>query len=104
MSKTLPALTRADLADAVNSKLGFSLNDCAQMIEQMFEHVSGALEAGETVKIVGFGAFGLRTKAARMGRNPKTKVEAVIAARRVVNFRPSAQLKNVMNDNKRKKI
>ena len=51
------------------------------------------LEAGETVKLSGFGSFGLRDKAARTGRNPKTRAAAPIVPRRVVVFRASHVLK-----------
>jgi hypothetical protein len=53
--QTQSALTRADLAQSLHDKLGFSVNDCGQLVESVFERVSTALEQGETTKIVGFG-------------------------------------------------
>jgi integration host factor subunit alpha len=53
----------------------------------------GALTKGENVKISGFGTFVLRSKAERIGRNPKTGVEVPISPRRVLTFRASQQLR-----------
>ena len=57
------------------------------------EEVRIALEAGESVKLSGFGNFQLRDKPQRPGRNPKTGEEIPISARRVVTFRPGQKLK-----------
>jgi len=53
----------------------------------------GALTKGENVKISGFGTFVLRSKAERIGRNPKTGVDVRISPRRVLTFRASQQLR-----------
>lgn len=90
-------LTRADLAEAVYSAVGLSRNESADLVESVLGHVSNALVAGETVKISSFGAFSVREKGARMGRNPKTGEEVPIAPRRVLVFRPSHILKDRMN-------
>ena len=58
-----------------------------------FEEVHSALEAGNQVKLSGFGNFELRNKKQRPGRNPKTGEEIPISARRVVTFRPGQKLK-----------
>ena len=58
-----------------------------------FEEVRIALEAGESVKLSGFGNFQLREKPQRPGRNPKTGEEIPITARRVVTFHASQKLK-----------
>ena len=57
-----------------------------------FEELSEALIRGEPVKLQGFGTFALRTKRERLGRNPKTGVEATICARRVISFHASPVL------------
>ena len=49
------------------------------------------------VKLSSFGSFLLKRKKPRVGRNPKTKVEALISERNVIVFRPSMQLKNKIN-------
>ena len=58
-----------------------------------FEEIRAALEAGQQVKLSGFGNFDLRKKNQRPGRNPKTGEEIPITARRVVTFRPGQKLK-----------
>jgi integration host factor subunit alpha len=56
--------------------------------------MSDALVAGESVKISGFGSLSVRQKGRRIGRNPKTGVEAIIEPRRILAFRPSHLLKD----------
>lgn len=89
----MTTLTRADLAEALNRKLGLSRSDLLGMVELIIDHMTGALEKGENVKISGFGTFLLRDKGQRIGRNPKTGVEVPITPRRVLTFRASQMLK-----------
>ena len=90
----MSTLTRADLADAINRKLGFSRAESLGMVESILSHVCEALSEGENVKISGFGTFLLRDKAQRIGRNPKTGIEVPITPRRVLTFRASQMLKD----------
>ncbi len=62
-----------------------------------FGEISDTLVAGESVKLSGFGSFFMRSKGKRMGRNPKTGVEAPIEKRKVMLFKPSLNLKAHMN-------
>ncbi|MEM0976928.1 MAG: integration host factor subunit alpha [Pseudomonadota bacterium] len=87
-------LTRVDLSEAVYREVGLSRNECSELVESVLSHISDALAEGEDVKISSFGTFSLRDKKARIGRNPKTKVEAEIPPRRVLSFRPSQLLKD----------
>lgn len=82
-------LTRMDLADRVHAEVGLSRNDSAQLVESVLTHISDALVSGEQVKISSFGTFSIRSKNARVGRNPKTGEEVPISPRRVLTFRPS---------------
>lgn len=91
--RSMNTLTRADLADAINRKLGLSRSESLGMVESILSHMQGAMETGENVKISGFGTFLLRDKAQRIGRNPKTGVEVPITPRRVLTFRASQLLK-----------
>ena len=94
---TSNTLTRADLTEAVFQAVGLSRNESAQMVEDILEELSAALERGETVKLSSFGTFAVRNKTQRMGRNPKTGDEVPIAPRRVLVFRPSLVLKAIIN-------
>ena len=93
-SKTV---TRAELSEAVYRKVGLSRAESARLVEQVLGEISDTLAAEEDVKLTGFGSFLLRSKAERVGRNPKTGVEVPIEKRRVVVFKPSEVLKTHIN-------
>ncbi|NTZ42769.1 integration host factor subunit alpha [Altererythrobacter sp. SALINAS58] len=93
MAETVGTLTRADLADTMNRRMGFSRSESLELVESLLNHMCEALSKGENVKVSGFGSFILRDKAERIGRNPKTGVEVPITSRRVLTFRASQLLK-----------
>jgi integration host factor subunit alpha len=92
MSET--TLTRMDLSEAVFREVGLSRNESANLVEAVLQLMSDALASGETVKISSFGTFSVRSKTARVGRNPKTGEEVPISPRRVLTFRPSHLMKD----------
>lgn len=92
--RSVSTLTRADLAEAINRRLGFSRSESLDLVESILDQMCDALVSGENVKISGFGTFLLRDKAERVGRNPKTGIEVPITPRRVVTFRASQMLKD----------
>lgn len=94
MSRSVSTLTRADLAETINRKMGFSRAESLDMVESILEHMCAAMSDGQNVKISGFGSFVLRDKKERIGRNPKTGVEVPITPRRVMTFRASQLLKD----------
>ena len=87
-------LTRMDLSEAVFREVGLSRNESAQLVERVLEMMSDALVEGEQVKVSSFGTFSVRSKTARVGRNPKTGEEVPISPRRVLTFRPSHLMKD----------
>ncbi len=87
-------LTRADLAETINRKMGFSRAESLDLVEALLDRMCDAMACGENVKISGFGSFVLRDKKERVGRNPKTGVEVPITPRRVMTFRASQKLKD----------
>ena len=100
-------ITRSDLVEAVYN-LGIenrgteppepiARQESAELVEAILQEVSDALVAGETVKLSSFGAFSVREKGARIGRNPKTLEEKEISPRRVLSFRPSQLVKDQIN-------
>jgi integration host factor subunit alpha len=91
------SVTRLDLSDAVYRTVGLSRAESASLVELMLKEISDCIRRGETVKLSSFGSFVIRKKKQRMGRNPKTGKEAVISARRVLIFKPSAVLKQRIN-------
>ena len=98
MMRSVGTLTRADLAEVINRKLGFSRAESLAMVETILDHMGGALAEGQNVKISGFGTFLLRDKKQRIGRNPKTGIEVPITPRRVLTFRASQILKDRIAD------
>ncbi|WP_324739667.1 integration host factor subunit alpha [Tsuneonella sp. CC-YZS046] len=94
MMRSVGTLTRADLAETINRKMGFSRAELMALVESILDHMSDAMVKGENVKISGFGTFVLRDKKERIGRNPKTGVEVPITPRRVMTFRASQILKD----------
>jgi len=89
-------VTRAQLSEAVYQEVGLSRNESAQLVEGVLEEISSCLERGENVKLSSFGSFLVRDKGGRMGRNPKTGDEVPIAPRKVLVFRPSNVLKDMV--------
>ena len=89
-------LTKAELADLLFEKVGLNKREAKDMVEAFFEEIRNALEAGDGVKLSGFGNFQLRDKPQRPGRNPKTGEEVPIPPRRVVTFHASQKLKHAV--------
>jgi len=93
----LNAITRQSLADLVYKELGISKVEASNFIDDIFDLISFELEKKNKVKIASFGAFNIREKKQRIGRNPKTKEDKVISSRTVITFKPSKILKNKIN-------
>jgi integration host factor subunit alpha len=91
-------ITRLDLTEAVYREIGFSHAECADLVDSVLDELSKALERGESVKLSSFGSFKVRKKKERIGRNPKTKVEVPITARRVVTFHASNIMTKKINN------
>ena len=90
-------MTKADLVEAVHTKVGFSKKESADIVEMVFDSMKDSLEHGEKIKISGFGNFEVRDKRSRVGRNPQTGQVIEISARRVLTFKPSQVLKAALN-------
>jgi integration host factor subunit alpha len=90
-------LTRADLSEAVHKQVGLSRAESADLVKAILDSMTDTLVTGETVKLSSFGTFMVRSKTGRIGRNPKTGEEVPITPRRVLVFRPSQVMKNVIN-------
>ena len=90
----METLTRADLTESVYRKIGLSRSESSELVEAVLEEVCACLEKGEEVKLSSFCTFSVQSKSERVGRNPKTGIEAVITPRRVLSFRPSHILKD----------
>lgn len=92
-------LTRRDLINKLHQKLGFSKNFLSGITDDFFESLINELINRKKIKISSFGTFSVINKNQRVGRNPKTKEQAIISARRVVKFTPSLIIKKKLNKN-----
>ena len=90
-------MTKADLVEQIYERVGFSKNESAELVEDIFEIIKTTLESGENIKIQGFGNFEVKQKNDRTGRNPQTGEAITIQARRVLTFKPSMVLKAALN-------
>ncbi len=90
-------MTKADIVERVQEKIGFSKKESAEMVETVLGIMKQTLEAGEMVKISGFGNFVVKQKHDRRGRNPHTGEALTIEARRVLRFKPSKLLCDSIN-------
>ncbi len=91
-------LTKKELINSIYMQLGYSKKLIENILEDIFEILLVSLKEKGKVKISNFGTFILRYKKSRIGRNPKTKKEAIISERNVILFRPSKFLKNKINN------
>lgn len=92
----MSTVTKLDLTQSIIDGIGLTNREAKEMVEAFFGEIGACLEAGEEVKISGFGGFQLRDKPQRPGRNPKTGEEIAVTARRVVAFHPSPKLKDAI--------
>ena len=90
-------LNRKDLSKKIYQDLGFSKNFSLSFIDDFFEILTSELIKFDKIKITSFGTFKVIKKSERIGRNPKTKVEAKILPRKVVRFKPSEIAKKKIN-------
>jgi integration host factor subunit alpha len=90
-------VTRATLSERAADATGLSRFDTSQIGDRMFELIGEALKSGETVKLTGFGTLEVRSRAERVGRNPRTGDEHRIAPRHTVVLIPSAKLRGALD-------
>ncbi len=91
-------LTKKDLVNIIYMQVGFSKKITENLVEEFFSIIVSNLCKKKIVKISKFGTFLIRSKSARIGRNPKTKEEKEISERDVVLFKPSKEFKELLNN------
>ena len=90
-------MNKAELIDAIASESGLTKADAKRALDGFVAVTSGALKKGDKISLVGFGTFGVSSRAARTGRNPQTGKEIKIAAKNVVRFKAGAELSGKVN-------
>ena len=89
-------MNKAELVSAVAEKTGMSKKDSEKAVNAAFDTITEALAAGDKVQLVGFGAFEVKERGARIGRNPKTKESITIAASKVPTFKAGKAFKDAV--------
>ena len=90
-------MNKTELVATVAEKTGMSKKDSEKAVNAAFDSITEALVAGEKVQLVGFGAFEVKERSARIGRNPKTKESIEIPASRVASFKVGKALKDAVS-------
>ena len=90
-------LTKASLVDEVLVLGSLTRRDGEVIVDTVFDAVIGALRKGEKIEVRGFGSFRIRERKPRTGRNPKTGAKVAVPAKRVPYFKPSKDLRDLMN-------
>lgn len=90
-------MTKADLVDRVTALGDLTRRDGEIIVDTLFESVIGALRAGDKIEIRGFGSFRTRQRKPRVGRNPKTGDRVEVPAKKIPFFKPSKELKDMVN-------
>jgi len=90
-------MNKGELIDAVSGQTGLAKADATRAVDAVLESVTKALQSGDTVAIVGFGTFVVKTRAARAGRNPQTGATIQIPASQVPGFKAGKALKDAVN-------
>jgi integration host factor subunit beta len=97
-------MTKADLVEKVTRLGDLTRRDGEVIVETIFESVIGALQSGDKIEIRGFGSFRIRQRNPRIGRNPKTGERVEVPAKRVPYFKPSKELRDLVNPEEAAKV
>lgn len=73
--------------------------DVERIVTTIFDEIASALSRGDRVELRGFGAFSVKQRDARVGRNPRTGAAVNVAAKRVPYFKTGKQLRDKLNSN-----
>jgi DNA-binding protein HU len=85
-------MNKTDLVNEIAAKAGLNKSDAKAALDACLESIAQALVNDDKVQLIGFGTFSTQQKEAREGINPRTKEKITIAARKVVKFKPAAEL------------
>ncbi|HEY3440791.1 MAG TPA: HU family DNA-binding protein [Paludibaculum sp.] len=94
-------MTKADLIEEVSRVVEFTRKESEVIVEAIFDSVVKSLRDGDKIEIRGFGSFRTRQRQSRIGRNPKTGARVDVPAKRIPYFKPSKELKDLVNQDER---
>ena len=90
-------MNKSELIDVVAESTDMSKAAATRAVDAVFDSITSAMKAGDTVSLVGFGSFNVKARAARTGRNPQTGATINIAASNVPSFKAGKALKDSVN-------
>ncbi|MGH9326770.1 MAG: HU family DNA-binding protein [Terriglobia bacterium] len=90
-------MTKADLIEEISHAAGMSRKESELIVESVFQSIIRSLREGQKIEIRGFGSFRTRERKSRVGRNPKTGARVEVPAKKIPYFKPSKELKDVVN-------
>ena len=91
-------MTKADLIEEVSGVVEMTRKESEVIVESILDSIVKALHSGDKVEIRGFGVFRTRRRQPRIGRNPKTGTRVEVPAKKIPYFKPSKELKDVVNN------
>lgn len=91
-------MTKADLIEEVSRVVEMTRKESEVIVEAIFDSVVRSLRGGDKIEIRGFGSFRTRERRPRVGRNPKTGARVEVPAKRIPYFKPSKELKDLVNE------
>jgi|SRR5579864_2800262 integration host factor subunit beta len=91
-------MTKADLIEEVSRVVEMTRKESEVIVESIFDSIVKALRGGDKIEIRGFGSFRTRQRQPRIGRNPKTGTRVDVPAKKIPYFKPSKELKDVVNN------
>lgn len=93
-------MNRDEFVRFTNAETGIPMTQISNAIDIFTRAVIGALKSGHDVKLIGFGTFKQKKRAARVGQNPKTKERIVIPERNMLIFEPGNNIRKAVAENK----
>ena len=90
-------MTKADLVEAVCAEANLSRKEAQEVVELLLGGMKDSLLRGESLRLSGFGTFQVKTKAPRLGRDPRDGSPITLPGRRVLSFKLSKVLKEEIN-------
>ena len=91
-------MVKVDIVRAIQLETDLQFGEAEKLVNELLDLIKEKLEKGEDVLITGLGKFQLRDKKSRPGRDPKSKRDYVISARRVLTFHPSKVWRDELNN------
>ncbi|PTN09851.1 HU family DNA-binding protein [Mangrovibacterium marinum] len=89
-------MNKAQLIDAISEKAGLTKADSKKALDAFIAATTDALKDGDRVALIGFGSFSVSTRSARTGRNPQSGAPIEIPEKKVVKFKPGAELEDAI--------